>query len=83
MWILLFSVLKTALIQIMLSILTSAFMKEVILVALEKLVKHTDNDVDDKIVALVEAAVHGRLEDKNTSIDGSSKICPKCQAILD
>lgn len=67
---------RTALIQIMLSMLTTPFMKELIITGLKKLVTHTDNDVDDKIVSMIDDAVHGRLNEQ-------PKICPKCQAVLD
>jgi hypothetical protein len=76
---LLWLALRGALAQIMLAVLTSKFMKELILIALQKLAKHTDNDVDDKIISIVEKAVHGQLESEPNEI---SKICPKCGTVL-
>lgn len=92
MWILVLAAFKTAAIQIGLSLLSSAFIKEIIIKALKWFVTKTDTHVDDDIVQLVDDALHGRLEDKNTSIEqpsesssesNSPKICPKCKAVLD
>lgn len=71
--------LKAALTQIMLAVLTSAFLKEIILVGLKKLVTKTDNQVDDQIVKLVDDAVHNRLPEANHD----EKVCSKCKAVLD
>lgn len=75
---LLWTALRTALVQIAIAFLSSAVMKELILVALKKLAAKTDNDVDDKIISIVDDAVHGRLPK-----DESEDLCPKCRSILD
>lgn len=74
---LLLAALKGAIVQIILAILTTETMKKLILVALQKLAAHTDNEVDDKIISIVDDAIHGR-EPSN-----DSQVCSKCKAVLD
>lgn len=74
---LLLAALKGAIVQIMLAVLTTNVMKEIILVGLKKLAARTDNEVDDKIISIVDDAIHGR-EPSN-----DSQVCSKCKAVLD
>lgn len=94
MLILLWAAIKTAIIQILLACLTSNFMKELVLIALKKLAKHTDNDVDDQIVKLIEEAVRKnigkgassketpRKQEEESESEYEPETCSKCGAIL-
>lgn len=52
------NVLKEIAKALMVSLLTEKFIKEVIMYALKKLAKRTDNQVDDEVVAMVDKALH-------------------------
>ena len=76
---LLWFAIRGALMQIMLALLTSKFMKDLILVGLRKLAEHTDNQVDDKIISIVEDAVHSQTY---TELPSGTQVCPVCKTVL-
>ena len=56
------SVLKEILKAVLVSLVTKQFIKEVVIYALRKLVKHTDNNVDNELVDMVEKALNTNPE---------------------
>lgn len=86
-WVFVITALKTALSQIAIALLTSAFIKEIILKLLKWIAAKTKTKKDDEIVKLADDALHGRLENpasvEDAQHDSAAKICPKCKTVLD
>lgn len=58
----LLSLLRTALQHLLVSLITERLLKDVVIVALEKLSKRTDNHVDDEAVLLIKRALYPDFE---------------------
>lgn len=61
-WTLIWQVLRSLLKQLMVSIITERLLKDVVIVALEKLAKRTNNHVDDEIVHLIKRSLYPDFE---------------------
>lgn len=57
-----FNLLRAALQQVLISLITERLLKDIIIVALEKLSKKTDNHVDDDTVLLLKRALYPDFE---------------------
>ena len=62
MWVLIFSLLRTALQHLLVSFLTERLLKDVVIVALEKISKRTNNTVDDELLLVVKRALYPDFE---------------------
>lgn len=62
MLLIIWNLLRAALQQALIALVTERLMKDIIIVALEKLSKKTDNHVDDDIVLLLKRALYPDFE---------------------
>lgn len=62
MMLLLFTALRLAVQQLMLSIVTERMLKDLLLLGLQKLAPRTSNTVDDEVLHLVRRALYPELE---------------------